>query len=331
MDGWEHGSPTSLWTSNYAAGGTASVVSASTHDMTGTYCLSLGGELYTNVSKTLSSTYTEMYFSFLSKNTEGNHYMSDAFNFYSNGVRLATLGDTGSWLFVTSGATPIAYSTTPLIDHYSTHHYSGYFKLADSGGRWVVYVDGKLAIDFTGDTKPDSNTTFNQVVLGYGGSSRNHKYFDDFIIDTTTLPLRPKAAILVPTGVGNSTQWTSSVSTPNWECLNEIPASDTDYVWTLSVNTIDTYNLSDLPSDVSAINTIQVYGRAKKKDILLTNPSKIGLVIRTNSTDYVSSDKVLTTSFSYLTESWSTNPSSTGVAWDATAVNSMQIGIKSLS
>jgi hypothetical protein len=331
MDGWEHGNATQLWDYNWTGGGAASVVSASGQGMTGNYCLYLGNVLYVNVGKNLPSTYSEMYFSVLARSTDTGEQTCDLMSFYSGGTCLTTIGDSIGFPCVTVGGTIVAYGPIPVVSHISVHHWSGYFKLADSGGRWVVYIDGVLAIDYTGDTKYSTQTTFDRVYLGQGPSnSRNFTHFDDFVLDTTTLPLRPKVISLMPSGAGSSTQWSTSVSTPNWECVNESPPSDTDYVYTDTINLVDTYNLSDLPSDAAQINAVQVGGRAKRKETSGI-PAGINLVLRTNSTNYDSSDQRLTLSFKNYTELWNTNPSSTGVAWDVTAINSLQAGIKSIT
>jgi hypothetical protein len=346
MDGWEHGDPFALWTgwSGYVVG-LPSVVSASSVGMTGNYALNLNSSYGVYAVKYLGTSYTEIYFALRARFIDLT-YVNDIFNFCSGGTCVGCLrannqgssgpvkvyGDSSYNYLLATGSTNLTNNTT--------YHYSGYFKLADSGGRWVVYVDGVLEIDFTGDTKVSTTTTFDHLRLGHSGvagQGRMAKYFDDCILDTTTLPTNKSKIIgLYPFAVGDSTLWTTSVSTPNWQCVNEIPPNDVDYVTTNTVNQVETYNLTDLPVSSPAIGyikAVQVVSRIKK--VGFSTPTSAAVVIRTNSTDYPSSSKIIGNGFpmsgSSVENIWETNPSSTGVAWDVTAINSLQIGIKSLT
>jgi hypothetical protein len=344
MDGWEHGHPTALWDAWYLQSATLSlptVVSASGLGMTGNYCLDLG--IYSaSFIKVLGSNFTEIYFSFLARYTD-ELYTADIFSFSNGNINVGRLtslaahgpvrvyGDASFNFVLATGSTNITSNVT--------HHFCGYFKLADSGGRWVVYVDDNLEIDFTGDTKTGTSSTFNWLMLSdskTGPLHRYYRYYDDLILDSTTMPTsKNKIFGLFPSGQGNSSQWGTSVSTFNYALIDEAPPVDADYVSASTIGLVDTYNLTDVPSlypPVGTIKNIQVVARVKKDGT--PSAQKVGVVVRTNSTDYVSSALSLKNGFSdpgsCISNMWETNPSSTGVPWNVTAVNSLQIGIKSL-
>lgn len=59
-----------------------------------------------------------------------------------------------------------------------------YFKMADApNGRFVVKIDGNIVIDFTGDTKPDANTTFDNFV--FIASTSSELSIDDLAMNDT--------------------------------------------------------------------------------------------------------------------------------------------------
>jgi hypothetical protein len=71
------------------------------------------------------------------------------------------------------GSTVVETSTLVGVD-YKWYEVEAYFKMADApNGRFVVYIDGIKFIDFTGDTKPGADVTFdNWEFIGGGGFAR---------------------------------------------------------------------------------------------------------------------------------------------------------------
>uniref|UniRef100_A0A7C3Z7Y2 Uncharacterized protein n=1 Tax=Desulfobacca acetoxidans TaxID=60893 RepID=A0A7C3Z7Y2_9BACT len=199
------------------------------------------------------------------------------------------------------------------------------FKPADSGGVFQLKVDGVMDINFSGDTT-DGPTTIDNVRLFTGGLW--NLYFDNIVIDDAEFPGNTKIRALRPNGTGNSTQWTPSAGN-NWDCVDEVPASDSDYVATNTLDAVDLYSASDLPAEAYSVKCVQVQARAYKEGNAL-NIQNLQLACRTYGTNYFSSNKVLTTSAKSHAHIWQANPN-TAASWTVSEVNAMEIGVKAVA
>lgn len=325
IDGFESGN-LGCWT---ITAGTPAVVSTSGLDLDGNYCLSMPWQQYC-VAYFLPSAISEFYFAIRLRCFQSQ--LLNVWGVYDTSTLVACLAvNCGTGVFtVRNGNNDIlASSVGSLVSLNITFLIESYFKLADSGGRFVIKLNGVIIIDFTGDTKYGSYTTFNVFKMGYtdGSTGSTGQYVDNVILDNADWIGETSIQAIAPDGAGNSAQWTTSVSTPNWQCVDEIPVSDVDYVYTNTVNYVDTYTLGSLVGSISSIKCVQAQVRIQKEGS--ATPQNLGLVLRTNSTDYVSSDQLVTTTLKGLSALWQTNPSSTGVLWDVTAVNALEVGIKS--
>jgi hypothetical protein len=314
MDGFEDGS-IGLWDSS-----SAPVI---TSGMDGNYCLRLYGGTYW-VQKNLPAA-GEYYFAFWynsqADNGErvlevrsGTTTLCSLWRTNNSSGNLKAYSGYGSSLLATGTA------TTPTS---TTRKIGVYIKIDDSAGRFKVTVDGATDIDFTGDTKPGTETTMDNVVLGARSGEPNAN-FDTFIVDSTTMPTGTKIQGIAITGAGNSTQYDPSTGS-NYACVDEIPYSDTDYVSTNTADEIDTYILGNLTGSVGEIKGVQVQARALYEGAAAV--TKLDLVIRTNSTNYTSTDKSLTTSYVGYTNIWELNPNGS-VVWTESTINDIEIGIK---
>lgn len=319
IDGFESGGD-DLWD----AEANAAVVSIAGLDMDGSYCLDLtAASAY--VSKDITAD-DEMYFAFLWRSIavathqpiilfyNGATYLSSLFRNNSTNNLDSYRGTT----VVASGTKTIANSTTYLIEVR--------FKVADAGGRFVVKVDSVTDIDFTGDTKEGANTQFNKVRLGYYTAGYHGKaYFDNLIMDDAAWIDKTYIQALVPIGVGNTTGWTPSVGA-NWQCVDEKPASDADYVSINSNDAVDTYATANMVGAISDIKCVQIQSRVKTDGV--PTPTNLKLVVRSGGTDYLSGDKVVPATAKSLWNLWENNPAD-AAAWEETDVNAMEIGVES--
>lgn len=202
-----------------------------------------------------------------------------------------------------------------------------YIYINDASGRFVLKVDGATEIDFTGDTRNGGVGEINRVVLGYTGTtgSLNNGYFDDFVIDDAGWIGETSVYGLSPSGAGNSANWTPSAGN-NWECVDEVPYSDSDYIYTNSNDVVDTYALTNMSVSPYSIKCVQAMARAQKEGA--STPQNLALVLRQGGTDYPGSDQQILTSFSGHTEMWENDPN-TSSAWLEAGVNSLEAGVKS--
>lgn len=200
-----------------------------------------------------------------------------------------------------------------------------YVKVADSGGRVTVKVDGTTRVDFTGDTK-NGGTSSNLDLLRFAGNGVAVLYDDLYVCDATgsspynTFLGDVRVAPLIPSGAGNSTGMTPSTGA-NYTTQDERAYSATDYV-TGSSGQKDTYALGDLPSGVATILAVKAVVIAKKTD---AGALSARTVVRSGSTDYVGSSVSLGTTDALLSTDYLTDPN-TSSAWTTSNVNALQAG-----
>jgi hypothetical protein len=319
IDGFESGT-TDLWVA------TSAVITTPKTGMSGSYCLSLDGAQ--KVVKREISSATSIYGAFkYYQNNAGaaSLYMCTLRSSGNLVFTISVQGNTGIITSATAGASSV--DATASIPYQITVNLEFYFYIDNTNGRMVVKINGVPYINFTGDTL-GTHSTFNGFELGMVATSTNvYGFFDDVVLDDSDWPGNTIIQAIKADGAGNSAQWTTSVSTPNWQTVDEVPASDVDYVYTNTVDQTDTHTAGSLVGTIASIKCVQVQARTIKEGA--ATPTNLGVVVRTNSTDYVSSDIAVPTALTGLSVLWNTNPSSTGVAWDVTAVNALEIGIKS--
>jgi hypothetical protein len=108
--------------------------------------------------------------------------------------------------------------------------------------------------------------------------------------------------------------------------VDDRPPSDSDFVSTNVVDEVDTYALSDLPSEAATIKCVQVHCRARKEGS--ATPQNINLAVRTTGGDAYSADQALAENFMGHKNIWALNPG-TAAAWTVSEVNAMEAGVKS--
>jgi len=229
------------------------------------------------------------------------------------------------------GTTLVATGTTVLtVDTW--YLLELHVKIADTGGVIEVRLDSNAEINYTGDTKPGTDTNVDMLRLcGFGNTTSQATYFDDFTVNDTSgtsdnswVGDRRYIAV-VPDGAGTTTQWTPSAGA-NYQCVDEIPPSSSDYVSTTATAQTDTYSMANpsLPSGAT-IQAVIAEARAQKTQ---ADPATIANVIRSGGTDYAGSDQSISLSWqAYLTR-WTTDPADSG-AWTQAKVNALECGVRS--
>ena len=320
IDGFESGGM-DCW--DYINGAVASV----TQKYTGSYGLNFPNIVY-NCYKDIPSQFS-YYLAFRFR--PGSSAVSSLINLNegtANHINIEVAAQSGGVVFTARrGGTQIATGTTVYV----TNEWllvEVYVLINDSTGRVIVKINGvDLEIDFTGDTR-NAGTLGKIDRLGAGSSVINvvtSGYFDDFVVDDAGWIGDTRIAGLSPDGAGNSAQWDPSAGA-NYACVDEVPASDADYVSTNVNDEIDTYSLANLGVSPYSVKAVQVLARARKEGA--STPQNIALVVRTGSTDYPSSDQGLGTNFKGHVNLWEQNPN-TAAAWTESDVNGLQPGVKS--
>lgn len=198
-----------------------------------------------------------------------------------------------------------------------------------------IWLDGVQVITFSGDNTSTANANVQSVSVGYNsGSSQaigTYVAFDDLAVNDTSGSLnnaRPgdgRVVLLVPTGAGSNTALTrgGTDSGANWSQVDELPPSMTDYVFSATAATRDTYALSDLPSGVASVNVADVIAFVQNSD---AGAGSMGLTVKSGSTTNEGSAQVLGATAAYIHQQYETDPA-TSAAWTVSALNSLEAGV----
>lgn len=202
--------------------------------------------------------------------------------------------------------------------------------IADSGGTYELRVDGVVVVSGTGDTKNTANATADRVQLGltdtFGYASNIDDVYvcdgtgsthNDFLGDSKAIPGRP-------TGAGATTAWTPSAGA-NWECVDDAaPDDDATYTESVTPGQVDTFAVPALAATPVAIHGVQVSFNARKTD---AGPASVAAVLRSGGVDYVGATVPLSTTYTYVSHIWESDPA-TGLPWTKAGVDACQVGYK---
>jgi len=323
IDGFEAGQ-IDLWDTNVGA-----ELSTGIAGMDGTYCVKLYGTSDYLIKKLPAKSEYYVAFRYRPIGTGNGH--RNVISFYNVETRLGTVkheNDTSGPLKVLDGSDNVLATGSANLTKDTTYLVEVRFKPGTTDGIFQVKVDGVLDIDFSGNV--GTSLQIDSIRIGYITTFLySGMYVDNVVVDDAGWPGNTLIRALVPTGAGNSTQWTPS-SGSNWECVDEIPASDSDYVNTDTMDQVDLYAAGELPSEANNVKCVQVQIRAMREGNSL-NVQRLRAAVRTNNIDYFSDFlAVPTTNPVGLVNLWENNPN-TGLAWTLAEVNAMEIGMKAVA
>ena len=258
---------------------------------------------------------------------------NEQFCFYADGgtvqhILLRYVPGGGAWQ-VSRGGTVIATSATGVHPNGTWAYVEIKGSINATTGIVVLRVNGVEVINFTGNTKNGgTSTNIDSFQVRYDGGNGGQQWDDLYCLNslgTTNNDFLGDVRVqtLVPNGPGSNTQLTPSAGA-NWDAVNELPYSATDYVSGSTVGNKDTYATSDLPAGYSVI-AVQANATAMKTDAGTRN---LKTTIRAGGTDYSDTTAAaLTTSDRTISSVRETNPSGS-VAWSQASVNAMEIGVE---
>jgi hypothetical protein len=325
--GFENGNLNHPMISAYSG---ASVISTSGLDMDGNYCLELSGQNdYCSFSVTADDEYYVSYFF--------RHIMTTSSEctllIWKNGSTILgglALTETDRIIRAFTGTDTLVQTSAIALNSNTTYLIRAYIKIADSGGRILVTVNGITAIDFTGDTKPGADTQMNLIFFGrsseLSGSCSAYQYIDNLIIDTAAFPVgNPKIQGKPVNGAGTTNTFTSGAYTD----VDEVPADGAAGLITNTVGHIFTGTKAALSGSVASINAVTVYGVALASGN--PTPKNIQLGVRSGGTDYFATDKLVPfVTAQALNRIMEVDPD-TSAAWTESGLNNAEIGIKSVA
>jgi len=267
----------------------------------------------------------EYYVAFLYKfnvlDTAGNF-----FNFMNGSTILGSLyhGYNATVLTATKGPsfTSLGVGTKQFTSGQELLIEINYKPATDATGKFIVKINGIIDLNLTNIISASNALQIDRIQIG--GNVHNTAC-DNIIVDSSEWIGNTKITGVTPSASGNYTQWTPSAG-DNYDCVNEIPASDTDYVSTNTIDMIDTYAMGNMPSEAVSIKCVSSHFRAKTEGA--PTPTKIAPVFRIGGTDYIGTENIISTSFLSYSQVWENNPA-TSSSWAVNEVNSLEGGVKS--
>jgi hypothetical protein len=322
MDGFETGD-SSFW-NNYSNAGT--VTATPPAGMSGSYMMVFS--TYHGAYRLLSISKSEIYIAFKWYGTPQNITdPSSIFSFRDSAgtliysTRRNSLGFMEARLGSHSGA--LNATGTKILYPYITYLIEAYYKPLNSGGVFTTKIDGVQDINYSGDTT-NGLEDIKSVSFGYDGvlEAASCK-IDDIVIDDANWIGNTKLGIIVPDGTGTTNNWTASTGNA-WDCLNEKPPSDTDYVYSNTTNQIATYAMTTI-ANMNTVKAVQLQGRAAYEGS--PTPTKIQLGVRASGADYFATDISPGVGFAMNSKILELNPADSA-AWEQADIDALEVGVK---
>lgn len=231
----------------------------------------------------------------------------------------------GTLLGTSSGHAPIAGT--------AWRHIAAKAVLHTSTGSVVVQLDGVTVLSLTGIATSSVISNVTHIYMAGASGSAASSFWDDIYVcddvDATATQGRPNndflgdlsVRTLLPTGAGDTTQWTPSTGT-NWSAVDETPPVTTDFVSDSTTGHRDLYALADITGVASAVYAVREGLYVSKSD---AGPILVKPVVKENST--VTADPaqgVAVTAGAVYGVMKATKPS--GGLWTQTDVNALQVG-----
>jgi hypothetical protein len=229
-------------------------------------------------------------------------------------------------------------STTPVIAQTTTapfpvanrwYYIEVQAKLSDTVGFVNIDVDGVNVI--TSPTNLDTRNAGTGVVFDaaqFGMGLSGTAIFDDVYMMAgagDTFYGDVIVSTLLPSGDGFANQWDGSDgdSLNNWDLVNELPPSGTDYVASATIGEQDLYTLTDISAAAGVIHAVAPTIYAAKDEV---GPRMIKPLLRGATT---TAGAPQTLDFAYFQKQalYPTNPE-TSAAWTVSEVNALQVGVE---
>ncbi len=187
-------------------------------------------------------------------------------------------------------------------------------------------VSGVLVLQQWNGTAFQNNETITTPALLSAQVNAPDANFVSGFEPNSTKPGEGYVVVSSPTGVGTTTQLTSSTGGANWDNANEIPPNSTDYNSSGTADQYDTYVMSDLPASAAFVISVVSWSYAQRDNAVINGFQH---VVRTGGVDYYAptTSQALATSYATQFWSWNVNPG-TLTSFSVAEVNAIEEGFR---
>lgn len=282
-------------------------------------------------SKTLPATYSEFYFRAALRFSAVNAGPFPLFDMKTGTtivIQVTVNADNTISVYSNAGAT-LQFTTTYTVTASTYYLFELRVLLGGAGvGITTLKIDGIQRGTNVATANNQNGSTIDRFAFRYTVNTIDDLAFND----TTTAsdnswPGDGHIITQLPTGAGNSTQWTPSAGA-NWQNVDEVPPNgDTDYNSVATTNQRDDYALAN--SGLSGVTISRVWAEMVSK-IDVADGSTAGMYIRAGTTNYDDANGLLAQTLSYSrykSAEWLVNPDTT-VAWIVADLDALNAGIR---
>jgi hypothetical protein len=228
--------------------------------------------------------------------------------------------NTNGTLSLMRGSTVLATSSLAL-QQAAYHYFEAESVIANSGGTFIVKVDGTEFINFTGDTQNTASATWDEVVLihiwaGNGGQTLDIRIDDVLIMDGDGSIYNGmigdhEGRYCPALAEGAHTDGVPSSGADRALMVDEAPADgDTTYNTKSAAGEIDSFTVDNWPSS-GPIGPVIAVAQQRKED---AGSATVKLGVRFSGTDHDGAEQGLATTYAIKKEIFEINPE-TAVAW----------------
>lgn len=213
--------------------------------------------------------------------------------------------------------------TTTGLAVTTQHNIDIHFKMDNTVGYIVQYVDGAEVCRFDGDTIRTAATTLDRVEFCSPFPSVTGTASEIIIADEDTRGMR--VVSLAPTGNGANTAWTGAFGD-----VDETGLGDADYITSAAANDIETYVIGDIAGGLAGYDVLAVVASARARKGT-TGPLNLQGAVRISTTNYFSANvSGLDTGYGPVQAIWTQSPA-TSSNWTQAEVNGLELGLKSIT
>lgn len=196
-----------------------------------------------------------------------------------------------------------------------------------NSGTFDCKIDGVSNFTYSGDTQPAAATTFQRLFLSMteSGWAAKSFYVDDIAIGTTDWPGDLRVDAMILDGDTATAEWTPSTGATNYGCIDERPASDTDYISTTenAKRSIMTFsNFDNTNKTPLAINLLTRLGKSTAVD----DKIKWGII---SGAVEDTIEQTLTTNLTYYSRFMQLDPNG-NIEWTDGALDALQFVLESV-
>lgn len=213
----------------------------------------------------------------------------------------------------------------------------GHIVIGDAAGDFSLKVNAVTdsGLSFSGDTQATAATGIRSIGF-FGPLGGGLLYIDDLAVNDTSgsfensYPGLGGIFFLKANDVGATQEFTPSAGSDHDALVDDVPANTTDWVQGVAAGDLELFGIEDTPTYVTQINVVQPVFQAA---VAVSGSNELRDVVRADSVDYPGSTthtiiSIAPTYVLYRGETYYEQPDGTSGAFDAAALDALQVGVE---